>query len=104
MKTDAIEQNAERASNLLSAMANQKRLMILCQLYGKECSVGELTELLDARQSTISQHLALLRRDGLVRSRREGQTLFYSLATGEAGAVIETLHNLYCEAHTDETN
>ena len=78
-------------------MCNKKRLMILCQLVQGERSVNELTELLSAPQSTISQNLALLRREGLVSARRDGQTQFYSLAGGEARAVLETLQSLYCE-------
>ena len=77
-------------------MSNEKRLMILCQLVGGERSVNELADLLETRQSTISQHLALLRNDGLVQARRDGQTQFYSLAGDEAQSVLETLHNLYC--------
>lgn len=97
MDIETMQENAGKASTLLASMANEKRLMILCQLYDGERSVGELTDLLGARQSTVSQHLALLRKDGFVRSRRDGQTLYYSLAAGEARAVIETLHKLYCE-------
>ncbi|HSG89639.1 MAG TPA: metalloregulator ArsR/SmtB family transcription factor, partial [Pseudomonadales bacterium] len=77
-------------------MANEKRLMILCHLVAQERSVGELAELLGTRPSTVSQHLALLRREGLVTSRREAQTLYYSLAGDEARAVLETLNALYC--------
>jgi len=62
-------------------------------------SVNDIAELLDARQSTISQHLALLRKDGFVQARREGQTQFYSLKGDDARSVIETLHSLYCVAN-----
>jgi len=85
-----------RASRLLAAMANEKRLAILCQLVGGERSVGELAKSLGARQSTVSQHLALLRKDGLVESRRDAQSQFYSLAGGEARAVLGALYELYC--------
>lgn len=94
---DVMKEHAEKASTLLGAMANPKRLMILCQLVDGERSVGELTELLGARQSTISQHLALLRKDGFVESRRDGQTQFYSLSGDEARRVLTSLYSIYCE-------
>jgi DNA-binding transcriptional ArsR family regulator len=93
---DAMEAQASRASSLLSALSNEKRLLILCQLVDHERSVNELTGLLGAPQSTISEHLGVLRREGLVQSRRDAQTLFYSLAGSEARAILETLQALYC--------
>jgi DNA-binding transcriptional ArsR family regulator len=93
---EALEAQASRASSLLSAMCNQTRLMLLCQLVEGERSVNELTERLAAPQSTISQHLALLRREGFVAARRDGQTHYYSLAGDEARAILETLQALYC--------
>lgn len=98
MKINANEMKSKAVavSSLLAAMANEKRLMILCQLVDQERSVSELAESLDARPSTISQHLALLRRDGLVENRRDAQSQIYSLAGGEARAVLETLYSLYC--------
>jgi DNA-binding transcriptional ArsR family regulator len=93
---DAMKAQAGKASALLAAMANEKRMMILCQLSEGERSVKELADLLDARQSTISQHLALLRKDGYVQARRDGQTQFYSLTGDDARSVLETLHTLYC--------
>ena len=68
----------------------------LCQLIDRERSVNDIAELLGARQSTVSQHLSLLRKDGFVQARREGQTQFYSLKGEDARSVIETLHALYC--------
>ena len=100
---DGLEAQASKASALLSAMCNEKRLMILCQLVQGERSVNELSGLLTAPQSTISQHLALLRREGLVRARRDGQTQFYSLVGDEARAILETLQSLYCEPHSKDT-
>jgi DNA-binding transcriptional ArsR family regulator len=94
---ESMQAQASRASGLLSAMCNEKRLMLLCQLVDGERSVNELAELLAAPQSTISQHLALLRRKGCVKSRREGQTQYYSLAGDEARTILETLQSLYCE-------
>jgi DNA-binding transcriptional ArsR family regulator len=93
---DAMEAQASRASAVLSALSNEKRLVILCQLVDHERSVNDLTELLEAPQSTISQHLGVLRREGLVQVRRDAQTLYYSLAGDEARSILETLQALYC--------
>jgi len=93
---DLMRERAGRASQLLSAMANEKRLLILCQLVDGERSVGELADQLGVRQSTISQHLALLKKDGFVESRRDAQSQIYSLAGVEARAVLEALYGLYC--------
>jgi DNA-binding transcriptional ArsR family regulator len=93
---DEMKSKAGEASALLSALANEKRMLILCQLVNQERSVGELAESLGARPSTISQHLALLRRDGIVEQRRDAQSHFYSLVDDEARAVLETLYSLYC--------
>jgi DNA-binding transcriptional ArsR family regulator len=87
---------ADTASDLLKALANQHRLLILCQLIEKERSVGDLAEFLGIRDSTVSQHLALLRRDGLVAARRDGQTIWYSISSAAARAVLETLYRVYC--------
>lgn len=96
MNIEAMREKAVRASRLLSAMANEKRLMILCRLVEGESSVGELAELLEARQSTVSQHLAMLKKDGFVDSRRDGQSQLYSLAGDEARSILEALYSLYC--------
>jgi ArsR family transcriptional regulator, virulence genes transcriptional regulator len=93
---DAMKKQADKAHQLLAAMANEKRLLILCQLIDGERSVNEIAELLDTRQSTVSQHLALLRKDGFVQARRQGQTQLYSLKGEDARSIIETLHALYC--------
>jgi len=93
---DRIQDNARRASTLLKAMSNQHRLLILCQLVPGEKCVGELEKIVGLSQSALSQHLARLRRDNLVSTRREAQTIHYSLAGEEASAVIETLYGLYC--------
>jgi ArsR family transcriptional regulator, virulence genes transcriptional regulator len=93
---EQIQANAKRASILLKAMSNQHRLLILCQLVPCEKCVGELEKVVGLSQSALSQHLARLRRDKLVSTRREAQTIYYSLAGEEASAVIETLYELYC--------
>jgi ArsR family transcriptional regulator, virulence genes transcriptional regulator len=97
MDRDELERNARKASTLLKAMANERRLLVLCHLAQGEKSVGELERLIGLSQSALSQHLARLRRDKLVRTRRAAQTIYYALAGGEASAVMETLYNLYCE-------
>lgn len=97
MKPADLEQNARKASALLKAMANERRLLILCHLATGEKSVGELEAMVSLSQSALSQHLARLRRDGLVGTRRAAQTIYYRLAGREAQAIMETLHALYCE-------
>jgi DNA-binding transcriptional ArsR family regulator len=91
-----LEKNAHKACDLLGAMANTSRLMILCQLATGEKSVSELQPLIGLSQSALSQHLAVLRRKRLVRTRRHGQSIFYSLASGEAASIMHTLHEQYC--------
>ena len=93
----AMLRAASAASDLLKALASPNRLMLLCQLINGERSVGDLASSLDLRPSTVSQHLALLRKDGLVATRRDGQTIYYSIASESAGAVMETLYRIYCE-------
>ena len=98
MDVKKLHENAQRASALLKAMSNKHRLMILCQLVVGEKCVSELEEIVGLSQSALSQHLARLRRDDLVMTRRSAQTIHYSLNGEEASAVIETLYSLYCEA------
>ena len=98
MDPEAMRAHAGDAARLLRALANDKRLMLLCLLFGGERSVGELNARVDLSQSALSQHLAVLRNDGLVNTRREGQTILYALADGPAQRVIETLHGIYCGA------
>lgn len=88
--------SADAACGLLKSLANRHRLIIVCQLTERERSVGELAALLQLRDSTVSQHLALLRKDGLVTTRREAQTIYYSLAPGPARKILETLFEIYC--------
>jgi ArsR family transcriptional regulator, virulence genes transcriptional regulator len=91
-----LEQNARRAAKLLKAMSNSARLVILCQLAGGERSVGELERAVGLSQSGISQHLAVLRREGVVSSRRIRQTVLYSLASRDVVTVMGTLHSVFC--------
>ena len=90
-------QKARSASNLLKAMANERRLLVLCYLGANEMSVSELERLVGLSQSALSQHLARLRNDGLVSTRRSGQTIYYSLKGMEARRILDTLHALFCQ-------
>ncbi len=87
---------AGQASELLKALGNPHRLMLLCQMHDGERTVGDLAATLGIRESTASQHLALLRRDGLVQPRRDGQTIWYSIASEPAQRVMATLFELFC--------
>jgi DNA-binding transcriptional ArsR family regulator len=98
IEPEAMRAHAGEAARLLKALANEKRLQLLCLLVGGEQNVGELNARLDLSQSALSQHLAVLRNDGLVQCRREGQSVLYSLAPGPAQSVLETLHGIYCGA------
>jgi ArsR family transcriptional regulator, virulence genes transcriptional regulator len=93
--------HAARAALLLKALANPQRLMILCHLAGGELTVGDLTGRLPLGQSATSQHLAVLREQGIVATRREAQTIHYSLQPGPAAQVITVLHDIYCGAPSD---
>ena len=94
---DAMERNATDAVNLLKGLANESRLMIMCVLSEGEVSVGQLNQRIKISQSALSQHLAVLREQGLVQTRRESQTIYYSLADSAAMSVIELLREVYCE-------
>jgi DNA-binding transcriptional ArsR family regulator len=98
MKIDVktMEVAADSASDLLKSLANRHRLLIICQLVDGERSVGELAEFLSLRDSTVSQHLALLRKDGLVSARRDAQTIYYSIASDPARELLKTLYQVYC--------
>ena len=96
MDPEAMRAHAGDAARLLRALANDKRLMLLCLLFGGERSVGELNARVDLSQSALSQHLAVLRDEGLVTTRREAQTIYYALAEGPAQQILATLHGIYC--------
>lgn len=88
--------HAEDAALFLKLMANPHRLMILCHLLDNELSVGQLNDHLPLSQSALSQHLAMLRNNGMVTTRREQQTIFYSLASKEVEGVMEVLYENFC--------
>lgn len=87
---------AGEATAVLRVLANEDRLLLLCQLSQGEKSVGELEELLDIHQPTLSQQLGVLRADGLVNTRRDGKRIYYSVASPKVLALLETLYSLYC--------
>ncbi|MDA9405557.1 MULTISPECIES: ArsR/SmtB family transcription factor [unclassified Bradyrhizobium] len=92
----ALEAKADEASRLLTAMGNPKRLLVLCNMLDGEKSVGELADIAGLSSAALSQHLGKMRALSLVKTRREGQTIYYSLASREARLVLETLYRLFC--------
>lgn len=100
MNMHNMQASAEQAAGLMRILGNEKRLMILCHLVDGERSVNDLVDLVGARQTAVSQQLAIMRREGLVSSRREGQTIFYALANNAVQQVLEVLYRLYCLPET----
>lgn len=98
---EALEENAERAAALLRSIGSKWRLLVLCQLVKGEKSVGELERIIGLSQSALSQHLMVLRRNDLVKTRRAAQMIFYSLNGPEVTAILNTLYGLYCGADDD---
>lgn len=94
---DQMTQNAQRAANFLKAISHEGRLMILCHLASGEKSVTELEDLLSARQAAVSQQLSRLRLEGLVSPRREGKTIYYSLADDRPKKIMDVLYEMFCK-------
>ncbi|NVJ68588.1 MAG: winged helix-turn-helix transcriptional regulator [Gammaproteobacteria bacterium] len=95
--THEMMDNSAQAASLLKILSNEQRLLILCILHDKELSVGQLNEVLpNLSQSALSQHLSLLRKENLVATRRDSQTIYYKLASSEAARVIHLMHELFC--------
>ena len=90
--------HASDAAGLMKALGNESRLMILCVLAEGERSVSDLNTIVPLSQSALSQQLARLRQQGLVETRRESQTIYYSLAKGPTDKIINLLHDIYCES------
>ena len=93
-----MAESADRASRLMKTLGHKDRLMILCQLAEGEKAVGQIADLLEISQSPLSQHLSRLRKEGLVDTRREAQTIYYSLKSGEASRIVELLYELFCSS------
>jgi DNA-binding transcriptional ArsR family regulator len=91
-----MAQSADRASRLMKTLGHRDRLMILCHLADGEKSVGQIADLLEISQSPLSQHLSRMRKEELVDTRREAQTIYYSLKSGEASKIVEVLYELFC--------
>lgn len=96
MKIERMEANADRATRLLTAMANPKRLLILCNLLEREMNVTELGDRVGLGQSPLSQHLSKLRAWDFVKTRRDGQQVYYSLASDAVKQVLTALYEIYC--------
>jgi DNA-binding transcriptional ArsR family regulator len=93
---------ARKASELLKSLSHENRLLILCLLVESEKSVSEIEEIMDMPQAAVSQQLARLRSDGLVKARREGRNIYYTIADAEVSSVVQTLHRLFCEPRRPE--
>lgn len=92
-----MAEKAREASDFLKALSHESRLLLLCALSEGECSVGELENILGERQSTVSQQLARLRLDRLVSTRRDGKTIYYSLADENVRAILDALRKAFCD-------
>jgi DNA-binding transcriptional ArsR family regulator len=103
-ESDPMQTHAADAASLMRAFGNESRLMILCTLAEGERSVSELNEIVPLSQSALSQQLARLRREGLVKTRRESQVIHYSLCEGPADRVINVLHDIFCGTEDPATN
>ncbi len=102
MNQNLMETNADKAIDLLKIISNRTRLMTLCLLKEKEYSVSELHERLNIPQSSLSQNLSVLRQHQCVTTRRDAQTIYYSLSSPEIKTLIETLYELFCEEDKPE--
>lgn len=99
-RAPSLKQQADDAASLLSAMSNAKRLLILCNLVSGEMPVGQLAETVGLSQSALSQHLAKLRSRNLVRTRRDAQTIYYSIASEDVFEVLDTLGGIYVKPNS----
>ena len=97
----ALHASASKACTLLKILANEDRLLILCELSKRTRNVGELEELLNIHQPTLSQQLTVLREESLVATERRGKYIYYSLASEDAVKIMQTLFSLYCTNHSE---
>jgi len=96
MNMNEVTTAADEVCELMGLLSNKSRLMLLCLLIDEEKSFGELVSAVGAREPAVSQHLAVLRRQGIVKSRREGKSVIYSICDQRVGSVLTTLYGLYC--------
>lgn len=96
MDLELMRENAAQAAGLMKLLSHPHRMIILCELKQGECSVSELSEKIGIPQSPLSQHLARMRHEGVVTTRREAQTVYYSLLGRKVSAVVSLLYDLYC--------
>ena len=96
LDTQALRQAAAEAVAALKVLGNPTRLLLLCQMSQGEISVGDLEAQLDIHQPTLSQQLGVLRREGVVNTRRDGKKILYSVADARLLALLQTLYTLYC--------
>ncbi|WP_131783080.1 ArsR/SmtB family transcription factor [Legionella gresilensis] len=94
---EVMIKSANKAETMLKLLANGRRLLILCHLLKRECSVNELAESINLSQSAISQHLAKMRNEGLVKTKKEGTTIYYRIGRPEVEAILATLYLIYCK-------
>ncbi|MGY3041411.1 DNA-binding transcriptional ArsR family regulator [Rhodanobacter sp. TND4EL1] len=100
---DEMQAHAAEAASLLKVLAHENRLLVMCHLARGELSVSEINERIALSQSSLSQHLGVLRREGVVVTRRQGQSIFYRLADTGASQIMAVLHDLYCGSAEDRT-
>jgi DNA-binding transcriptional ArsR family regulator len=95
--TDDMLEQRENIAQILKTIAHESRLMILCMLVKNEMTVSEINEFIDLSQSALSQHLAVLRQNNLVKTRRESQTIYYRLADKDLSHIVTSLHDVFCK-------
>jgi DNA-binding transcriptional ArsR family regulator len=98
---DDLKERARRASDFLKALAHESRLLILCLVAERERSVTELEQILSLRQPAVSQQLARLRMDGLVTTRRDGKTVYYSLANEDVRRIMGVMYEVFCRSDAE---
>ncbi len=103
MDLEKMQESAQRASEMMKLLGHRHRLMILCELKMAEKSVGELSETIGISQSLVSQHLARMRHENVVTSRRDAQVVYYSLQEGEAATLIAALYDIFCDPGSDNS-
>ena len=96
LNASELANSAEKASDFLKSIANVQRLRILCAVMDGELSVGDIAQAVDASQSVVSQHLALMRREGIVQPRRDGQSIYYRIGDKNVIVIFKTLGGIFC--------